>query len=316
MLTMHVFICASKALRFCLRRALCFMENKIRIYLAWKATYAPRASINYKLWLKYFVEVCGNKEIEDYTIHDIVKYQAWLENRYKSYSVNYAIVIIKNFFKFFKEQDCKCIQPSLIKIPKIASKSHRAISEEEFERIISIMPSSDFSTLRDIVMIRILWDTGVRVGELTDFDLSHINEQKHSAVIITKKNGKKRMIIWSKETHRLLLRYLSLRLKVRCLKGTPALFLGLNYSKEPGTRITRRSVERIVKHWVDRAGINERITPHSFRHGWAHKRRDQNAPLAFIQRGLGHVSPISTFIYQNYHDWEFEKSAKKYLKIA
>ncbi len=207
------------------------MEQKIRIYLAWKATYAPRASINYKLWLKYFVEVCGNKEIEDYTIHDIVKYQAWLENRYKSYSVNYAIVIVKNFFKFFKEQDYKCMQPSLIKIPKMASKSHRAISEEEFERIISIMPSSDFSTLRDLVMVRILWDTGIRVGELTDLDLSHINEQKHSTVIITKKNGKKRMIIWSKETHRLLLRYLSLRFKSKMSKRHTGTILGVKPKK-------------------------------------------------------------------------------------
>jgi site-specific recombinase XerD len=165
-------------------------------------------------------------------------------------------------------------------------------------------------------MIRMLWDTGVRVSELTDLDLTQIDENKHSTVIVTKKNGKKRMIIWSKETHRLLLRYISLRLKLKSHKGSPALFLGQTSKREPGVRITRRSVERIVKYCVDRAGINERITPHSFRHGWAHKRRDQNAPLAFIQRGLGHISPVSTFMYQNYHDWEFEKSARKYLKTA
>jgi integrase len=62
-----------------------------------------------------------------------------------------------------------------------------------------------------------------------------------------------------------------------------------------------------------KASLNEKITPHSFRHGWAHKRRDQNAPLAFIQRGLGHANPVSTFIYEQYQDSEFEINANKYL---
>ncbi len=71
----------------------------------------------------------------------------------------------------------------------------------------------------------------------------------------------------------------------------------------------------MVKYYIDRAGIKEKITPHSFRHGWAHFRRDQNASLAFIQRGLGHVNPISTFVYEQYNDMEFENNANNYLKV-
>lgn len=299
------------------RRVLCFyMKEKIKIYLAWKATYAIRASVNYKLWLNYFVEVCGEKPIEEYEISDVVKYQNWLESQFKSYSVNYAITILKNFFKFYKEQNYKCISSSLIKTPRLQVKSHRAVSEDEYKRIISVIPSSTFSYLRDLVIVRMLWDTGVRVSELTDLDLTQIDEHKHSAVIITKKNGKKRMIIWSEETHQLLMNYISRRLKLENAGSSSALFVGIHNNREWSFRITRRSVERIVKHYVDRAGIKERITPHSFRHGWAHKRRDQNAPLAFIQRGLGHISPVTTFIYQNYHDAEFEKSAQRYFKAA
>lgn len=292
------------------------MQEKIREYLDWKGTYAPRASVNYKIWLKYFIEVCGEKPIEEYGISDVVKYQVWLETRFKSYSVNYAITILKNFFKFYKEQDYKCISSSLIKTPRINSKSHRAVSEEETIKILKVIPSNTFLSLRNLVIVRLLWDTGMRVSELTDLDITQIDEHRHSTVIITKKTGKKRMIIWSKETHRLLLKYISLRMKLEQLNGASALFIGRDGNKAWSLRITKRTVERIVKYYVDRAGISERITPHSFRHGWAHKRRDNNAPLAFIQRGLGHISPVSTFMYQNYHDWEFEKSARKYLKIA
>ena len=82
------------------------------------------------------------------------------------------------------------------------------------------------------------------------------------------------------------------------------------------TRLTTRTVQRVIKLSVQKAGLKERITPHSFRHGWAHKRRDQNAPLAFIQKGLGHISPISTFIYEQYNDMDFLQNANKYLVNA
>jgi site-specific recombinase XerD len=292
------------------------MQEKIREYLDWKGTYAPRACVNYRIWLDYFIQVCGEKAIEEYNTSDVVKYHIWLESRFKSYSASYAIIILKNFFKFYREQNCKCISPSLIKTPPIIAKSHRAVSEGEFNRILSVIPSNTFLSLRNLVIVRMLWDTGIRVSELTDLDITQIDEHRHSTVIITKKTGKKRMILWSQETHRLLLRYISLRLKLEKLNSASALFVGRDRNKTWSLRITKRTIERIVKHYVDRAGINERISPHSFRHGWAHKRRDQNAPLSFIQRGLGHISPVSTFIYQNYHDWEFEKSARKYLKTA
>jgi site-specific recombinase XerD len=107
-----------------------------------------------------------------------------------------------------------------------------------------------------------------------------------------------------------------LRLELRKPNHSSALFLGWNKNKGWSQRLTSKSVQRTIKYYVDRAGIKEKITPHSFRHGWAHKRRDQNAPLAFIQRGLGHINPISTFIYEQYNDVDFERNANSYLKTA
>ena len=293
---------------------MCYMMNeKLKLYLDWKGTYAHRASINYRRWLEHFIRLCGQKELEEYDVHDIVKYRAWLESRYSSYSVQFAFVILKNFFQFFKYQDYTCISPSLIRIPRVNQKSHRAITEEEFNRIISIIPSNEFLFLRDLVMIRLLWDTGVRVSELCDMDITNIDENKTSAVISTKKTGKKRIIVWSRETHELLQKYMPIRLELHRINKSTALFIGTEHGKGWSVRLTSRSVQRRVMYYVNRAGIKEKITPHSFRHGWAHKRRDQNAPLSFIQRGLGHINPVSTFVYEQYCDNEFEKSAMHYL---
>ena len=289
------------------------MNEKLKLYLDWKGTYAHRASINYKVWLEYFIQLCGQKNIEEYDVSDIVKYRKWLESHYSSYSTQFAIVVIKNFFQFFKYQNYACLSPALIRIPRANQKSHRAITEGEFNKIISVIPSNEFLPLRDLIIVRLLWDTGVRVSELCDLDITNIDENKTSAVISTKKTGKKRIIVWSKETHELLMKYMPIRLELHNINKATALFIGREKGKGWSNRLTSKTVQRRILFYVDRAGIKEKITPHSFRHGWAHKRRDQNAPLAFIQRGLGHLSPVSTFIYEQYCDNDFENRAMNYV---
>lgn len=292
------------------------MEAKIRGYLEWKGTYAHRASINYKIWLNHFVTVCGDKAIEDYSTSDVVKYHRWLEVHYSSCSTQYAMIVLKSFFKYFRLRDCKCLSPELIRLPRINIKSHRAVTEGEYKRIINEIPTNEFLFLRDAVLIRLLWETGVRVSELCDLDITHIDENKTSTIIYTKKTGNKRAIVWSAETHYLLMKYLTMRMELEKINGASALFVGRTINKRWSLRLTTRTVERLVRQYVNWAGIKEKITPHSFRHGWAHKRRDNNAPLAFIQKGLGHVNPISTFVYQQYDDKEFMENARQYLKTA
>jgi len=295
---------------------LIYMNVLIKEYLAWKGTYAIRASTNYRIWLERFVEVCGLKSVEQYQVADVIKYRNWVETRYSPYTVMLAMVVMKNFFQFCKTQNYSCLSPTLIRLPRFIAKSHRAVTEDEFKKIISVIPENEFKSLRDLLMIWLLWDTGIRVSELCGMDVSDINEHKRSAVIQTKKNSKKRIIVWSEETHRLLMKYMTIRLELNKINHASALFAGWCKGRGWSIRLTSRSVERRIEYYVDRAGIKERITPHSFRHGWAHIRRDNNAPLAFIQKGLGHVSPISTFVYEQYNDQEFEKNADTYLKAA
>lgn len=289
------------------------MKEKIQRYLQWKGTYASRASVNYKLWLDRFVEICGEKEVEKYDISDYTKYKLWLEGKFSPYSIQFATVVIKNFFQFLRDQDIKCLCPNFIRIKRINAKSHRAISEEEYQKVITLVPVNEFRQLRDSIIIRMLWDTGVRVSELCDMDIQQIDEKKRSATIQTKKTGKLRIIVWSEETHYYLMKYMPIRLELHNINQASALFVGWECGKGWSTRLSTRTVQRVVRNYVSKAGIKERITPHSFRHGWAHKRRDQNAPLAFIQRGLGHNNPISTFIYEQYNDNEFLNSAYSFF---
>lgn len=289
------------------------MKEKICEYLNWKGTHAPKAAINYELPLKRFIEVCGEKPIEQYNVSDIVKYNMWLKTRFSPYFVMFCMTALKSFFNFYKQQhNCHCISPAVIKIKKVKANSHRALMEEEYKKIIAIIPTNEFIPLRDSVIIRLLWDTGVRVSELCDLNINQVNLPKRSSIINTKKTTNQRIIVWSEETHQLLLKYLHTRLELEKRHNAYALFLGLR-GKEWSFRITSRTVQRIVKEYATRAGITAKVTPHSFRHGWAHKRRDKNAPLSFIQKGLGHISPVSTFVYEQYSDPDFVHNANVFL---
>jgi site-specific recombinase XerD len=159
------------------------MQEKIKKYLEWKGTYAPRACVNYKIWLVRFIQVCGIKPLAQYELADYIRYSKWIESHYSSYCIQYSTVVIKNFFKFYRDQDEKCMSPSLIKIPRFRANSHRAITEEEYNKIIAEIPNNNFLSLRNLLIIRLLWDTGVRVSELCELNVPQVNEINHSCVI-------------------------------------------------------------------------------------------------------------------------------------
>lgn len=279
------------------------MLHEINDFLDWKATHAKRASENYRIWLVRFAKFVkkGSKEV---SIQDIVKFQLHLEGKYAPPTVQFAMTSLKVFFRFQRMLGKKCLAPELIRPPKSVAKSHRAIEGPEFLSILEAIPNT-YLGMRDLVMVRILYDTGIRVSELCELNVTDIDAIKTFASIVTKKSQQRRIIVWSRFTHSHLLHYIAARNKI---SADPALFTNLY-----GERLTARTVERNLKRYVQSAGLQVRITPHSFRHGWAHLRRDQNAPLSFIQKGLGHQSPTSTFIYEQYHDEDFLNRAEAYF---
>lgn len=132
------------------------MNEIIREYLEWKGTYAPRASVNYKIWLDYFIKVCGIKPLEQYVIGDCVKYQQWLKEHYNPCSVQYATTVLKNFFSYCKMHNLNCLSPAFIRLPRSVAKSHRAITEAEFLKLAAIVPSKGFINLRDLLLVKLL----------------------------------------------------------------------------------------------------------------------------------------------------------------
>lgn len=284
---------------------------KIKEYLDWKATYAPRASTNYRIWLERF-DGMVQKDISDVGVGDIVKYKNWLTDHYQPKTTELAMIAVGNFFKFWKLQGVNCISPELIKIPKARANSYQPISFEEYISILSFIHPTNFWELQKLIIVRLLFETGMRVSELCDLNVSDFDPEKMFAIIKTKKTYNVRKIFWSMETHIFIKEFLKQR---KIINSEPAFFIGRHGIKgTPTKRLTTRSVQRMIKQLCDRAGIIKKISPHSFRHGKAHRVLELGGNPKDIQAILGHCDPSSSFTYLQWNDKEFEKRAKMFLK--
>lgn len=292
------------------------MYENISKFLEWKSTNHVPASIAYRKPLERFVQVCGDKLLEEYVVEDIVRYNQWLSGQFSNESVRYALTILKHFFNFYKSQHIKCLSSMLIPMPrKLPAHSHRAIEEDEVRKMIAEIEGDSFISSRNLLILLMLWDTGVRVTELCRMQISDLDLQKKQAVIATEKRDIMRIILWSESTNTHLMKYLEIHkqhFRNNVDDKVIPLFVA-SRSKRNIECLTRESVERIVSYYARKAGIKKKTTPHTFRHGWAHARRDLGAPLSFVQKGLGHTSPVSTQVYQQFTDPEFVKAGKGYF---
>lgn len=291
-----------------------FMENlNIKKYLDWKATYTRRASVNYKIWLDKFISLTG-KDIETAEIGDIIDFRNSLEDSgYQPKSVELALIVIKNYFHFWKLQGVNCLSPELIRVPHTIANSYQPISFEEYCSVLSFIHPSTFWELQKLVIVRLLFETGVRVSELCDLNISDIDPSKMSTAIRTKKNYTARQIFWSVETHIFVREFLTQR---KILNSTPAFFVGKFVDGTPTKRMTTRTVQRMIKELCRKAGIEKQISPHSFRHGKAHRVLDLGGNPKDVQAILGHCDPASSFTYLQWNNKEFETRAKMFLPCA
>lgn len=286
------------------------LEEAIRKFTSYKSSYTTRAYKEYKRSLDRFFEFT-QKDTEQLDLEDVAEFKVVLKKKYNlsDYSISQSLTAIKQMIAFFYRRGKCHIDPEDIRIPKnFTINSHPPVEKEDYERLLKNSDPNTFEQLQHLCAMRFFWETGVRVGELCDIRVAQLKNTP-GAVIRTEKNGLQRRILWSKETHLLLKKMVSIREQ---FKDSSYLFCSLNpHSKD---KLGSRAIQRWVSVACKRAGIKKNISPHWFRNAWAVQRRDKGAPLPFIQKGLGHKSITSTAIYTRYDDAAFDKEAKKHLR--
>src|SRR5437868_6705977 len=215
----------------------------------------------------------------------------------KKASIARKLAALRTFFQFLVREEVIESNPAkLVATPRKEKKLPVHLSIEDAIRFIETPDAeSDFGK-RDRAILELLYATGIRVGELVNIDLRHIDFNQKLLRVFGKRS-KVRIVPFGEPAAKALHEYLSVREKF--LMNAPATKrdaqpLILNYQ---GTRMTTRSVGRLVEKYIRLcAGIHD-ISPHALRHSFATHLLDSGADLRDIQELLGHARLSTTQIY-------------------
>ncbi len=274
-------------------------------HLKYERNLSPHTLRNYASDLEQFrdflLQIEGLKDIEVKDI-DYLTIREWLASmdisKKKKSSIARKLSSVRTFFKFLIGDFILTKNPAkLVTIPKIERKQPNVLSMEDVVRLIELPDISTDLGKRDRAIIEFLYATGIRVGELVNINLLDFDFDEKS-VRVTGKRKKQRTVYFHESALQAVLFYCE-QTRNKFLNNCPvserdsqALFL--NYQ---GTRITTRSVGRMIDKYIKQCADIHDISPHSLRHTFATHLLDQGADLRDIQELLGHARLTTTQIY-------------------
>lgn len=292
------------------------IEEAIEQYLLWKSTHTTSAFKSYRVRLKHFKQYIGqDREITSISGDEIIQYHNKMatDGMYQNSTIAYSGYILKDFIKFWSGRGLTNLNPLEIKPMKFISPTKDVVTKADFEEMCECLSKSSFVDLTKLLVLHLLWDTGIRVSELCDIKLSDLREPNkdgiRSCMVRTRKTMRYNLVAWSKETNNLLNDYLGVRLCI-CQESP---FLIISPERPIGKKITTRTIERWIKSICNRSMIEKNITPHSFRHGKAHYMLDNGANVRDVQAVLRHVNPQSSFNYMTLNETRYLEIATKYI---
>ncbi len=201
---------------------------------------------------------------------------------------------IKAFFRYLVEDEAREDNPAtLLEGPKLGLYLPDTLSFDDVNRIIKVINVSTDLGRRNHCMIEVLYGCGLRVSELIDLKISNINF-KESYLKVEGKGNKSRFVPLAAYTSKLIKEYIrDIRSKYKINKKCEDIL----FLNSRGSSMSRVIVFIIIKELTEKAGINKKISPHTFRHSFATHLLQNGADLRYIQEMLGHSSITTTEIY-------------------
>lgn len=218
------------------------------------------------------------------------------ERRIAAASVRRVATTIKGFYRWLEAEErlpAGEAGDSILRLqsPKAPRHLPRFLTPEETAALVAAPPDDTASGLRDRALLELLYGSGLRVAEVVGIDRRDLDIAQRQ-VRVTGKGDRTRIALFGDPAEAALRRYLD--------EGRPALARGAAealFLSQRGNRLSRRSVQRLVRHAGRAAGVDGRVYPHLLRHTFATHMLDGGADLRIVQHLLGHASADTTQIY-------------------
>jgi integrase/recombinase XerC len=274
---------------------------------------------SYEVDLSQFLEFLTPPGMETPPLNDVThlmirEFLAALHDRQlQKSSIGRKLAAIRSFLKFSVREGLIMRNPArLVSTPKLPKRIPAVPSAEDMNAFLegvtggttkstrrSKNSAAGFSerrlVKRDRAALELLYASGLRVSELTGLNLADI-DRKEQILLVRGKGNKERIVPYGGKAEQALAAYAPVREEFLCNAKSPidprAVFLTQN-----GTRLSPRSVARIVKKYVHFMNSDWNLHPHSLRHAFATHLLADGADLRAIQELLGHASLSTTQRY-------------------
>ena len=248
---------------------------------------------------------------EDLTLRDMDRntlrgYLAWLATPareggrgYERVSVSRKLSVLRSFSLFLVQEGMFQSTP----VPsgrsfrmKVAKPLPTFLGHEEAVRLLDAPDDSTTMGIRDKALMELLYACGVRLAEIHGMNLPDINYGQRT-ILVRGKGNKEREALFGEAAEASLLRYLNESRPLLDVEAAPAEKTDALFLNRYGQRLSRRSIESLVRKYGAAAGTRDDVHPHTLRHTYATHMLEGGADLRVIQELLGHSSPQTTQIY-------------------
>ena len=255
--------------------------NEFLNYLKDERNYSDKTILNYKMDLENFYNYINKKKTKKI---DFDFLQEYIENlsqkKYSAKSIQRHISSLKSYFKFLYNKNYINVNPAeLLCLPKNEIKLPNYLTIIDLEKIYEL----DLS-LRDKLIVELLYSTGIRLSELVNIKISDINFYDKTIKVLGKGN-KERYVLFGSVCSKLLKEYINNENRV---------YLLLNKN---GNKLSERGVEYIIEKIFKSVNVHAKLTPHTLRHTFATHMLDNGCDLVTVQKLLGHSDLSTTSIY-------------------
>ena len=266
-------------------------------YLKVVKKHSDNTIINYRVDILEFNDFMKGKilEISKEDVNDYLNYMYEM-NASKS-TISRKLSSLRTFYNYLVSNGIVSTNYfSLVKNPRKDKSLPRYVNDSDIDKMFMIPDTRKPIGQRNLVIIRMLYATGVRVSELVNIKIKDINISERTIRILGK-GSKERIVIFGINTSRELKKYLDDGRRKLDVRNSEYLFLN-----KDGNRLSDRYVRKIIDDIIVKASISMHVSPHMLRHTFATEMLNNGADLVSVKDLLGHESLNTTSIYTHVSD--------------
>ena len=259
-------------------------------YLRVNRNYSDYTLLNYENDIKEFFLFLNSEGLDylDITYQDLRGLlEEYKNKKYKSTSIRRKISSLKGFYKYLVRNNKININPFIyVTLPKKEKKLPKFLNTNEMDELFISVDFDDFLSIRNRLIIELLYATGIRVSELVNIKLNDITDD---SIKILGKGDKERIVFFNDVCKKYLDKYLIKRNEI-----SKCDYLIINHN---GKNITTRMIRIIINDLIKQTSIMKHVSPHVIRHTFATHLLNNGCDLLTVQELLGHSSISTTGIY-------------------